>query len=149
MFQAYVYGGCLSPINRPTALKFKSALAQGGLERHLTPSLDSHITRYGNLESISFIQCFPLADILSSIGVNRVDFLSLDVQGAEPAILSTIDFRQLPIDIIAVEVYDDDPVIKQALSDNMTIFFRETGLYRLVVKFQYDMIFERLDIQLY
>jgi FkbM family methyltransferase len=45
------------------------------------------------------VECYPLAFILAAANVDTLDFLSLDVQGAEMNILKT-----LPWDIIDIDV---------------------------------------------
>jgi hypothetical protein len=144
--QAFVFGGCLSPVPRPAVLRFKSAGGQGGLAEQLTKSLSRHIDLYKSFESLDNVQCFPLSDLLAALGVSHVDYLSLDVQGAEPDILRTIDFHKLRIDVIVVEVFDDDLAIKHKLSYRMKKFFDETKLYRLVMQTPIDMIFQRIDL---
>ncbi|XP_064110594.1 uncharacterized protein LOC135218303 [Macrobrachium nipponense] len=47
-----------------------------------------------------FVQCLPLASLLLALNVTHVHFISLDVEGAEPAILDS-----LPWDVITVDVW--------------------------------------------
>lgn len=49
----------------------------------------------------------PLAAILESEGVTKIDYLSIDVEGAEEAVLSTVRFDSVEIDLIAVEIHGD------------------------------------------
>ena len=132
MLQAFVFGGCLSPVARPSVLPFRSARDQGGLVEQMTKSLARHIDYHKSFESLDYVQCFPLADLLAALGVNHVDYLSLDVQGAEAAILKTIDFHRLRIDMIGVEVFDDDLNVQRKMFNKMHKFFKDTNLYRLV-----------------
>jgi Methyltransferase FkbM domain len=145
-FQAFVFGGCLSPTNRPGQLLFKSADGLGGPVNHLTKSLENFIVRSKNFEAVNPVQCFPLSDILAALGVKRVDFLSLDVHGAELDILKTLDFNELRIDILAVEVYDESAILKRTVMAQFHDFMNRTGVYRLVREFKYDMIFKRIDV---
>jgi Methyltransferase FkbM domain len=146
MLQAFVFGGCLSPVARPSVLPFKSAGGQGGLVKQMTKSLEGHIVSHHSFESLDYVDCFPLADILEALGVNHVDYLSLDVQGAELAILKTIDFHRLRIDVVGVEVYDDDLNVRQKMFNEMHQFFKDTSLYRLVSQMPMDMIFRHRDL---
>jgi hypothetical protein len=50
--QAFVFGGCLSPVPRPAVLRFKSAGGQGGLAEQMTKSLSRHIDIYKSFESL-------------------------------------------------------------------------------------------------
>lgn len=47
--------------------------------------------------------CFPLGVMLDAIGVRKVDMFSLDVEGAELAVLKSIDFSTYEISLIVVE----------------------------------------------
>ena len=141
-----MFGGCLSPTNRPGQMLFKSADGAGGLVNYLTKSLENFIARHKVFEEVNPVQCFPLSDILAALGVSRVDFLSLDVHGAESTILQTIDFNKLRIYILVMEVYDDSPTKKRLLMAKMHHFMNRTGVYRLEREFEFDMIFKRIDI---
>jgi len=48
-------------------------------------------------------QCFPLYSILLAIGQTRVDFFSLDIEGAEMDVLKTIPFDKIDIEILLIE----------------------------------------------
>jgi len=49
------------------------------------------------------LQCKTLASILKENGVSHVDYMSLDIEGAEPAALAGADFRSTSIDVINME----------------------------------------------
>ena len=48
-------------------------------------------------------RCTPLIDLLPS-NVDTIDYLSLDTEGSELAILKTIPFGKLKINVISVDV---------------------------------------------
>ncbi len=50
------------------------------------------------------VQCFPLYSILLALNRTVVDYLSLDVEGAELAVLKTIPFDKVNIRVLSVEV---------------------------------------------
>jgi len=144
--QAYVFGGCLSPERRPRQLRFKAAGDQGGLLKQLSSTHKEDIEIHESYEATYLVQCFPLNDLLASIGVDRVDFFALDVQGAEIPILATIDFRAVRIDVVLVEVYDRSPERRDNIEHNVRVILKQTGLYRDGVLLGYDIMFERLDL---
>ncbi len=90
------------------------------------------------------VYCVPLEHLLAALGVLRVDFFSLDVQGAELAILKTIDFQSIRIDLVVVETAT--PQIAEALRK----FFKETKLYQESASHwqtsALDIMFERLSL---
>ena len=47
--------------------------------------------------------CFPLNVMLDAIGANRVDMFSLDVEGAELAVLKSIDWNRVTIRVLMIE----------------------------------------------
>uniref|UniRef100_A0A7S0RCF0 Methyltransferase FkbM domain-containing protein n=1 Tax=Pyramimonas obovata TaxID=1411642 RepID=A0A7S0RCF0_9CHLO len=49
------------------------------------------------------VQCVKLQNLLSSKGVPKVDYLAIDVQGAEYEVLRTIDFKSVTVDVLQVE----------------------------------------------
>ena len=54
------------------------------------------------------VPCGPLAPVLQDIFENeRINFFSLDVEGAEPMILETIDFDKVLIEVMMIEVQNN------------------------------------------
>jgi hypothetical protein len=51
-------------------------------------------------ENIYKIQCFPLYSILLAINRTHVDYFSLDIEGAELKVLSTIPWHKVYIKVI-------------------------------------------------
>ncbi|KAI2502574.1 methyltransferase [Fragilaria crotonensis] len=49
------------------------------------------------------VPCRPLSTMLEEYGVNRINFFSLDVEGAELKVLETFDFKKVKIDVLMVE----------------------------------------------
>lgn len=50
------------------------------------------------------VQTMPLNDILKENSIDKVDFLSIDVEGHEAAVLQGFNFSQYPIPLLAVEI---------------------------------------------
>jgi len=86
-------------------------------------------------KKIVTVQTTTLDGILKKEGVIRVDFLSIDTEGSELAILSTIDFSYYDIDVITIEDNYKDP----ALMD----FFVKRG-YQHVHSIGCDKIFRKV-----
>ena len=49
------------------------------------------------------VPCRTLAGLLHEYGITHIDFFSLDVEGQEAAVLSTINFDKVKIDVLIVE----------------------------------------------
>ena len=82
------------------------------------------------------VQCFPLLSILLALGNPVVDYFSLDVEGLELAILQTVPWDIVNIDVIGIEYRVIHPVSKTNLKDEslrklkqLRDFFKSTGLY--------------------
>ena len=55
------------------------------------------------------ITCLPLATVLQMFDLTHIDFFSLDVEGAELAVLQTLDFSIVHINVIVIEQDSHDP----------------------------------------
>lgn len=69
--------------------------------------------------------CFPLYSILLALNRTRVDYFSLDVEGKELDVLTTIPFDKLDIRVLTVE-YDHIPGGQVALRQ----FMESKGYYQ-------------------
>ena len=67
---------------------------------------DERTSNGGTVQTVS-VQCGQLGDHLEQLGVNRLDFLSVDVEGAELAVLQSLHFEQLSIGVVLAEVRGD------------------------------------------
>ncbi|XP_064108460.1 protein Star-like [Macrobrachium nipponense] len=68
----------------------------------LAPHYDSVFK--ASRESYAMVQCFPLASFLWALNVTTVDFLSLDIQGAEEAVLKSFPWNKFTIKMIVAEM---------------------------------------------
>ena len=51
------------------------------------------------------MQCYPLYSLILAMGNPRVDFLSIDIEGAELAVLNTIPWDKVQIELVMLEVH--------------------------------------------
>lgn len=49
------------------------------------------------------VPCHPLSQMLEENGIHRINFFSLDVEGAELDVLETLDWEKVKIDVLMVE----------------------------------------------
>ena len=59
-----------------------------------------------------------LGDILREAGVRHVDYVSLDVEGAEPGILNAFEFDEFDIRAWSIENNDGDDAIANLMASN-------------------------------
>jgi len=67
------------------------------------------------VHSTNTVMVMPLGDLIRRFQIDHVDILSLDIEGAEYAALSSVDFSEVQIDIINYECnngFDCDPMRK-------------------------------------
>ena len=70
--------------------------------------------------NITEVQCFPLFSVLQALGGPRVDYMSLDVEGSELDILTTVTWDKVDIDVMIVEFSHQAgklPPLKRFLED--------------------------------
>ncbi len=82
------------------------------------------------------VQCYIFNQLLGNAGITHVNFLSIDTEGGEFDILSSIDFSRFKIDVITVEYLYDEPRLKP--------FLEEKG-YNLSIPIGEDLIFVHKD----
>lgn len=63
------------------------------------------------------VMCYNLNEILDKYGIKQIDFLSIDVEGAELAIIKSIDYERVFVDVIVVENIYKDPTFAKFLAD--------------------------------
>lgn len=81
------------------------------------------------------VYCFPLYSLLQAIGQTTVDFFSLDVEGAEPYVLKGIDFSQIDIKLLVVEVkHCGSKVVSDILVPAGYKFVKNTGIDDIYAK---------------
>ena len=71
-----------------------------------------------NRHGQTFAPCFPLESLLLAINRTRIDYFSLDIEGAEMDVLKTIPWNKLDIRVVSVE-YLHQVGGKQSLVDFM------------------------------
>ncbi len=99
--------------------------------RHLE-RIDRELLRDGGYSEIIDVKCYLLNDLLEEQGIDHVNFLSIDTEGGEFEILSSIDFSRVQVDVITVENNYHDPRFIPLMS--------EKG-FRFVQSLEQDMIF--------
>ena len=72
-----------------------------------------------NLDAAVKIPCLPLSHILTKVGLKHIDFMSLDVEGAELAVLESIDFEAVRISVMVIETDGHDKTKDQKVEDMM------------------------------
>ncbi|XP_042227651.1 protein Star-like [Homarus americanus] len=119
--KAYMSSSCLAPTTHPTTVMFQQQDNQG----HILGKQQEHPSSSGSdVGDIVEVQCFPLYSYMVALNVTTIDYFSLDVEGAEFAVLKTIPWDKVDITTLSVE-FIHDPEGKDAIQDYM----KERGYY--------------------
>ena len=51
------------------------------------------------------VECYPLYSLLLAMDQTRVDFLSLDIEGAELAVLRTVPWDKVRGGVLSIDIY--------------------------------------------
>lgn len=83
------------------------------------------------------VNTVKLSSILDKYNITNIDFLSIDTEGSELSILSTIDFKKYNIDVITIEDNYNDPLLME--------FFLNRN-YSFIKQIECDKIFKKKNI---
>jgi FkbM family methyltransferase len=65
--------------------------------------IDYEISKFGGSKKEVDVKCYLLSDLLNENSIKKIDFCSIDVEGAELDILKTIDFKSFDFDTFSIE----------------------------------------------
>lgn len=99
--------------------------------RHLERVYREIASEGGSCEQID-VQCYRFNDLLEQNGIRHVHFLSIDTEGGEFEIISSIDFKRFEIDVMTIENNYNDP--------RFAPYLAEQG-FRFIRSLEQDMIF--------
>lgn len=135
--------GCVCDIEGPSKLimvssPFVNTEMLSGLLHKYDPKhlerLKKELKHYGGTCEVIDVQCYLFNKLLEREGIKHVNLLSIDTEGGEFDILSSIDFSKNTIDVIAVEDNYNDARFQP--------FLKKMG-YRFVKRIWADLLFVR------
>ena len=112
--RAYSVHSCLSVTSHPDIVEFDSADVFGGINKELENVDNKNLVRMRdsipeNMRTKETVECYPLYSLLLAIGMaDKVDLLSLDIEGAELAVLRAIPWARVNIELVMIEVNHSD-----------------------------------------
>ncbi|KAL7645332.1 UNVERIFIED_CONTAM: hypothetical protein RMT77_003718 [Armadillidium vulgare] len=145
--KAWLANVCLSPNPYPEKVLFSTRsqyynskeVATYGFKMRSMNGLASYVNPI--LLSNSWfkpVQCFPLESLLLSLGVSKIDLLSLDVEGAEKDIIANFPFHKFRVEVIYVECRE------RFIFDEVAHELSVKG-FRLFGQFKDDSVFVKND----
>ena len=143
---AYALNACIAK-RKPIIARFLVGGGLSGNDQNMNAKHKERVEKgfYKNGKEKVFknVPCFSLNTIMKAIGVTKVDFFSLDVEGSEIDVLNAIDFNALNIESFSIEHNGrkddinkmreifrslklvDQATYKETKIDNQDIFFRK------------------------
>jgi FkbM family methyltransferase len=108
-----------------------------GMPVHFDPR---HVRRleYTTAKATRRVKVTRLSSLLEKHGLTHIDYLSLDTEGSELAILSELDFRRFDISVLTVEDNWEDK--------RLTALMAEKG-YDVFARLEQDIVFRRKDVR--
>jgi FkbM family methyltransferase len=81
------------------------AVMLSGIHEHIDnmPRVDQARELWSLDQSVVTVPCYRIDSVLADRGVSTVDYLSIDVEGAELQVLQGIDFTKVRVNVIGVE----------------------------------------------
>lgn len=97
-------------------------------DRHLERK-DDEIKRFGGTSEIIKVKTRSLESIFDEHNIKKVDYLSIDVEGAELSVIESVNFDKVFVDFIGFEdnYPDTSTPIKELLENNGYVFVKRLG----------------------
>ena len=90
------------------------------------------------------VQCFPLYSVLMALNNPHIDYCSLDIEGAEAAILKTVPWNQVNVTLFSVEINHAGKIFPESRVD-IQEFMKKQG-YKFHSTVVIDDIFYKKEI---
>jgi FkbM family methyltransferase len=98
----FAINACISG-GKPFVAKFKVCHVLSGIADKMSANHQQRVKNECKNAKNIFVPCFSLSTILAAINVTKVDYFSLDVEGAEWDIIKDLRFDKIPITALTVE----------------------------------------------
>lgn len=85
------------------------------MDREHTEQIENYSTKTGDFYKDILIESKNLNEILNEFKIKRIDFLSIDTEGAEYEIIKTIDFDKVNITFLSIENNNASTCVKKLL----------------------------------
>ncbi len=136
----YCIPGCVTDFTGPgdfLRVRGYSEMLSGLLQKYDPRHLDRvkrEIERFGGSYELLKVNCYLLNDLLEMYGYTHIDFLSIDTEGGEFDIISTIDYSKYTFDVITLEDNYDDTRFVPFLKAKGYLFIERIGCDLLFVR---------------
>ena len=80
------------------------------------------------------IKCCSLSTLFNKYQLNKIEYLSVDVEGAEVSVLSSLDFDKFDVSVISVENHFTKPSIRKFLKSKGYVLFDRVYIDDIFIK---------------
>ncbi len=108
----------------------------GGLVAHCDSRIRAELTRLNAPQEIRRVTVRRLSSVLADAGVRRIDYCSIDAEGADEAVLESLDLTEIRVEVFSVENRSGDPELRRSML--------KRG-YDFIIRLGCDDIFRRRD----
>jgi FkbM family methyltransferase len=109
-----------------------------GLNKYYEPKQRDRVNNLPCKKTLLKVPCVPLQKLLDKHGITHVDYLSLDVEGGEAAVLDSIDFDNVTIDVMTIEDHWDNETIHKCIEKLTTLGYKQ------VARLGHDIVLSRI-----
>lgn len=110
-----------------------------GLNKYYEPKQRERVNNLPCEKTLLTVPCVPLQKLLDKYKIDHVDYLSLDVEGGEAAVLNSIDFNKVSIDVITIEDHWDNQTIHECIEKLIDLGYKE------VTRLGHDIVLSRIE----
>ena len=90
------------------------------------------------------MKCIPLLSIIKALGITIVDYFSLDIEGAELQLLQALDFDQVDIKVMSIEISSIGRIFDGSYT-KLDYMLRNRG-YVKYAEVQHDALYVKKDL---
>ncbi|XP_023321595.1 uncharacterized protein LOC111696271 [Eurytemora carolleeae] len=132
--KAWSAGTCLGLTDKPSISHFSQKAIEDGMAGLVPEENDNSFK----------IQCFPLYSLILATGNRTVNYLSLDIEGAEFQVLKSIPWNKVDIEVLTVETNHAGQIFPGS-QEELRQYMKEKG-YVLAYTVDIDDVFVRKDL---
>jgi FkbM family methyltransferase len=109
-----------------------------GLTMRFDPRHVQRLARFATAQRPRRVKVVKLSGLLSKHGFHRIDYCSIDTEGAELSILAELDTERFPVSVFTIEDnYGDERILRLMKAKD----------YDFILRLEQDCIFKRKDVK--